>query len=225
MDWLTLLYTKPHLPLPALCLVSEEFRTGKTTFLKLLSAIFETNAAIIGNNDLTGQFNSYFMTKLLIMIDESFIDMDKQAVKEFIKSLVTAERVKMEAKGVDAVFIDYFGKIIMTSNNERNFMSIDEGQDRFAVIKVPTIAAELYDPLLMEKMIAEVPGLLHTLSTRKIHHELGTETNKEGGRLYFAPHIYATDALRAVQERSKPIVQIMIEEFLDTMFKVSKPKR
>ncbi|MCF8372830.1 MAG: DUF3854 domain-containing protein, partial [Bacteroidales bacterium] len=76
LDYLTILYQHPHHLLPIICLVSKEQGTGKTTFLKWLKAIYKSNATILGNSEFNLDFNTHYINKLLIMIDESFIELD-----------------------------------------------------------------------------------------------------------------------------------------------------
>jgi hypothetical protein len=45
----------------------------------------------------------------------------------------------MEAKGKDREEVEFFGKFILCSNNEDNFIQIDEEETRFWIIKVKSI--------------------------------------------------------------------------------------
>ena len=74
IDYLQLLYLQPKQKLPILLLLSKERNTGKSTFLKFLKAIFSANATFNTNEDFKSQFNSDWANKLLIMIDEAFLD-------------------------------------------------------------------------------------------------------------------------------------------------------
>ncbi|TYB74255.1 helicase, partial [Bizionia myxarmorum] len=51
LDYLTILWKHPTQILPILCLVSEERKTGKTTFLNWLKLIFQGNMTINKNED------------------------------------------------------------------------------------------------------------------------------------------------------------------------------
>ncbi|MCG9879523.1 MAG: hypothetical protein MH472_02895, partial [Bacteroidia bacterium] len=74
LDYLYLLYSKPAEHLPILALVSQEKCTGKSTFLDLLELIFQGNYAKIGSQDLKDNFNSDYINKLCIAIDEALLD-------------------------------------------------------------------------------------------------------------------------------------------------------
>ena len=52
------LYTEPTQMLPILLLVSNERRTGKTTFLRFLKMMFGKNATFNTNEDFRSQFNA-----------------------------------------------------------------------------------------------------------------------------------------------------------------------
>src|SRR5262249_10147970 len=129
LDYLQLLYQRPTQVLPILCLVSKENQTGKSTFAKWLKQIFENNMAIVGNADLSNDFNGFWSTKLIVCCDEAFIE--KKIIVERIKSLSTADRITMNQKGRDQVEIEFFGKFIMLTNNEDNFIYATEDDVRF----------------------------------------------------------------------------------------------
>jgi Family of unknown function (DUF5906)/Domain of unknown function (DUF3854) len=101
LDYLTLLYKNPLQMLPVVCLVSKEQGTGKSTFLKWLKEIYKTNAVILGNNEFKLEFNAHYITKFLIMIDETYIEFEKKAVKERIKRMTTSGRELIQFKGSD----------------------------------------------------------------------------------------------------------------------------
>ena len=55
----------------------------------------------------------------------------------------------MQPKGIDTTEIDYFGKLIMCSNNENNFIPLEESDIRFFIIKVKKFEQE--DPDFLDK--------------------------------------------------------------------------
>ena len=164
LDYLQLLYLKPIQILPILCLVSKERATGKSSFLKWLKGIFEANMTYLTNESFSSQFNAHWANKLLICIDEVLFN--KEELTERIKYLSTTNVNKMEAKGKDKREVEFFGKFILCSNNEDNFIKIDESEIRFWVVKVPRIERE--DTDLLAKMKLEIPAFLHFLSGRKL---------------------------------------------------------
>lgn len=196
IDYVQLLYQKPEEKLPILCLVSKENNTGKSTFGKWLKQLFSANCAVVGNQDLAGDFNSHWATKLLVICDETKID--KQAVMEKVKSLSTADKIMMNAKGKEHVEIDCFIKFIFITNNEENFINISEEDIRYWIIKVPTIKEE--NPSLLDDMIEEIPAFLSFLNRRKLKTE-------KLNRMWMHPSLLKTEALKRVVEHSRPTLE------------------
>ena len=209
LDYLTILYQLPTENLPVLCLVSRENETGKSTFLQLLGRIFGNNVIILGNEDFSGKFNRHYASKLVIGVDESFIE--RTLIKEKIKRLSTDNKINLEAKGKDIVTIDFIGKFILCSNREDNFISMDREDRRFAVFKIPTIPKEDRDPAFLQKMQGEIPAFLHYLSVRKIRHPRRT-------RLWFEQKDYETDALKNVIRTTRSKIQQEMIRWFDEMF-------
>lgn len=196
LDYLQLLYTKPTQVLPILCLVSKERSTGKSTFLKWLKEIFDNNLTYLTNDSFSSQFNSDWANKLLICIDEVLFN--KEELTERIKYLSTTNINKLEAKGKDKREVEFFGKFILCSNNEYNFIKIDSNETRFWVIKVPTIEKEHTDYL--KKLTSEIPSFLYFLK----HRQLST---KHVTRMWFAPHQIKTLALKRLVQHNRNRVE------------------
>jgi hypothetical protein len=209
IDYIQLLYQQPTQILPILCLVSSERNTGKTTMAKFLKLLFSSNAVMVGNKDFENDFNALWATKLAVMCDEAFID--KKVVIERIKSLSTADRISMNAKGKDQVEVDFFAKFILLSNNEDNFIYTDDQEVRFWVRKVPVIPETSLDVDLLAVMREEIPAFLWMMSRRK----MATECLH---RAWFDPKLLATDALRKVIEYSKPTVVKEVHEYMRDLF-------
>lgn len=184
LDYLTLLWQKPTQILPILCLVSEERSTGKTTFLNWLKLIFQANMTFNKNADFRSQFNADWSEHLIIGVDEVLLD--KKEDSERIKNLSTAKTYKTEKKGIDKVETPFFGKFILCSNNETNFMLVDEFEIRYWVRKITPIG-EL-DPDFMEKLEEEVNAFANLIAKRKIK-------NPNKSRMWFTPKQLHTEAL------------------------------
>ncbi len=165
LDYLQLLYTKPIQILPILCLVSRERSTGKSTFLKWLRQIFENNLTYLTNDSFSSQFNADWANKLLICIDEVLFN--KEELTERIKYLSTTNYNKLEKKGVDKREVEFFGKFILCSNNEENFIKIDHHETRFWVLKVPSVKKEHTG--FLETLEKEIPAFLYFLQNRKLN--------------------------------------------------------
>ncbi len=209
MDYLQVLLQRPAEKLPIICLVSRDNNTGKSTFGKFLRMLFTRNVAIVGNQDLAGDFNAHWASKLVVVCDETKID--KQHVIEKVKNLSTADKIMMNAKGKDHVEIDCFIKFIFITNNEDSFINITEDDIRYWVLKVPVLRNEVTN--MLDLMQEEIPAFLNFMSTRKI-------LTEQLNRMWFHPHLLKTEALRKVIINSQPTIikelrQRMKEMFLD----------
>lgn len=207
LDYVQLLYQRPTKKLPILCLVSKENNTGKSTFGKLMKLILGSNCAIVGNQDLAGDFNKHWATKCLVICDEAKID--KQIVIEKVKSLSTADKITMNSKGRDQVELDCFIKFMFITNNEDNFIYASEDDIRYWVIKVQIIKKE--NPSIIDDMISEIPAFLSFLNQRKL-------VTEELNRMWFHPQLLKTDALKRVIEYSKPTIVKELKHHLKEMF-------
>ena len=207
LDYLQLLYQQPTQKLPILCLVSKENATGKSTFAKWLQRLFSQNVTIIGNAEISNDFNAHLGSKLVVAIDESFIE--KKTIIEKIKNLATADSMPMNRKGKDIVEIDFFGKIILLSNNVDNFISATDEDIRYWVREIQKPQKESTN--LLDQMQEEIPAFLDFLDKRKMHTE-----NKS--RAWFQPKLIRTEALKKVIEASKPGIIRQFEYNLKSMF-------
>lgn len=211
LDYIQLLYQKPTQILPILCLVSRENQTGKTTFGKWLKLLFTHNVAIVGNAELSSDFNAFWASKLLIICDEAKID--KQVVVEKVKSLSTTDKITMNSKGRDQVELEFFGKFIFITNNEENFIYASEDDVRYWIRKVPKIATEKFDNDMLLKMQEEIPAFLTFINKRKI-------ATPQSKRAWIDPALTETEALKKVIAFSynacrKEITSYIREAFLD----------
>jgi len=210
IDYLTILFQKPTQILPILCLVSEERNTGKTTFLNWLKLIFEENKTNITNDDLRSKFNGDWSGKLLIGVDEVLLN-DRKDI-ERLKNLGTAVETKTESKGKDKYDSDFFGKFILCSNNETDFINIDDKEIRFWIRKIPSLK-EL-KPDLMSELKVELEYFVSYLARRDINTE-------KKSRMWFTSKQLYTEALAKVVRGSKAnmekelavLIQEKMEEF------------
>jgi hypothetical protein len=210
IDYLTLLWQKPTQILPILCLVSEEKQTGKTTFLNLLKVIFEFNMTINTNEDFRSRFNSDWTGKLIIAIDEVLLD--KKEDSERIKNLSTAKYYKAESKGKDKVEVEYFGKFILCSNNETNFVKTDATEIRYWVRKISTLGKSI-NPDFLEALTKEVPSFSYFLNTREV-------VTKKTTRMWFTKEQIHTEALDVLIRGNKTSIEKELEVMLKDEFAI-----
>lgn len=207
IDYLTILWQYPTQILPILCLVSEERNTGKTTFLNLLKLIFENNMTINKNEDFRSRFNEDWASKLIIAIDEVLLERKEDS--ERIKNLSTANYYKSESKGIDKKEIEFFGKFILCSNNEENFIKTDNKEIRYWVRKIKPL--EKMNPFLLNAMEKEVPHFIWFLSNRKVQ-------TKNQTRMWFTKEQIHTEALDKLIGGCRTYTEIEIEEFIIEQF-------
>ncbi|MCX6243069.1 MAG: DUF5906 domain-containing protein [Bacteroidetes bacterium] len=209
LDYLKILYENPTQNLPVICLVSKIQETGKSTYMKWLCSIFGRNAIILGNEEFSTNFNSLYASKLIVCIDESFID--KTIIKEKIKRLTTTDSINMEAKGRDTIRMDFFGKLILSSNTEDNFIKMDEDDNRFFVVKVPELTPGDFIPELMTHLENEIPAFLYMLKTRQMVYP-------KKSRLWFDPKVYETEALTRIRIHTRSIIQKELLRWFEDIF-------
>ena len=87
-------------------------------------------------DDLVGKFNSMACMRMFINANEcgSFGGAYKQAGK--FKTLVTTNTRRLEHKGVDAIEVKDFSKILMTTNND-NPVRVEPSDRRFVILEIP----------------------------------------------------------------------------------------
>lgn len=192
MIYMKVLYEMPTQILPIVVLVSTERHTGKTTFLNLLDIIFGDNFVLIKPEDLHNSFNHIYATKNIIGIDETVIE--KTSIVEKLKAISTQKTMTVNQKHVSQYSIPFFGKIVMATNKEDEFMKIDDEEIRFWVRKVNSIQHLITD--IEDRMKAEVPHFLHYLQQLP-----AVDLSKS--RMVFTNDQIATDKLQEVKDESR----------------------
>lgn len=211
-DYLQLLYLKPTQSLPIILLESVERNTGKSHFGYFIQKIFQFNSIALGNSDFNSQFNSVWIDKLTIVVDET--SLEEKAVMESIKRLSTEKgKVLSNSKGKDKVDIEFIGKFVFISNDEGKALPIQRGEKRFAVFKVPTFASKGIEdnPDILDDLQAEIPAFLHHLKDRQLVHP-----NKS--RMYFDTEVYFTDQLNLYFEGNTSYIGNAIKELIKDTF-------
>lgn len=209
LDYVQLMYQQPTQILPILCLVSKENMTGKSTFAYWLKEIFAANMAIVGNAEMNDSFNGAWATKMIVACDEAFIE--KKTTVERIKMLSTARKITLRMMQKDGEEIDFFGKFILISNNEENFIYATKDDIRYWVRKVPQIPKTELDPNLMEDLVDEIPAFINFLNNRQM-------TTANNSRMWFKDEDLVTDALQKVRQHSRPGAEKMIRSRIESMF-------
>jgi hypothetical protein len=165
--------------------------------------------AILNNELFKMSFNSHYITKFIISIDEGFLDIDKKAEKERLKQLVSADTMYLQNKGIDVKPFAYYGKLIICSNDADTVMKMEDGEDRWFVIKVPV--PKVKDPHLEKKLFEEIPAWLHFLSNREVYHP-------DKDRFYFEKAHIITDQYRTIVRETKTRNEKIVEDFIVERF-------
>jgi hypothetical protein len=214
LDYFQLLYIKPTQNLPIILIESEEKNTGKSTFGFFVEKIFQFNAVAVGNKDFESDFNSVWIDKLIVVVDET--SLEKTSVMQTIKRLSTEKgQVLSNAKGKDKVSVDFIGKFIFISNDEGRALPIERGEKRFAVFKAQTFSNRGIedDPNILGKLESQIPAFLHFLKNRKLHYP-------EKTRMYFDTEVYFTDQLNLYFKGSASYVARSLKELLKDTFQM-----
>jgi hypothetical protein len=212
LDYLQLLYKDPYQRLPILLLESQERNTGKSTFANVVYKMFQDNAIKIGNNDLQSDFNSVWVKRLAIIVDET--SLEKKGITQMLKRFSTETgKVTVNEKNKAQTEVDFFGKFLFISNEEGKALFIERGETRWAVFKVPTFKEKgiKEDPLIEEKISNEIPSFLHYLSQRTLKY-------KRESRMYFDPVVYQTAQLQlyynnAISKVAQYIKKLVVDTF------------
>jgi hypothetical protein len=154
---------------------------------------------ILDSERISSKFNGSWAGKLIIGVDESFIDTDKPTVVNRLKMIATNSSIPIEKKGKEAGEVPNFAKLIMCSNDETNFLKIEIEDTRYWIIRVKGIDPDKRDPHMAERMEAEIPAFLHYLKHRTLFYA-------ERTRLWFDSEDYATEALKKIQERTGNVI-------------------
>ena len=207
LDYIKILLLYPTQILPILCLVSKERSTGKTTFIKWMKEVFGLNMTYIKGDSFGSQFNSDWASMLLVAIDEVFFD--KKEITERLKYLSTTNKDKIEAKGKDREEAEFFAKFILCSNNEDNFIQINENEIRFWIRKINPIKQENIE--FLKNLITEIPQFLKFLKDRKFSTQKFT-------RMWFTPAQIRTKALQKLVFKNANKLELKIIELLYEFF-------
>jgi len=207
LTFLKVLYLHPDRPLPILCLVSKERQTGKTTFLNWMQMIFGDNFIQINPEDLSSQFNSSYASKNIIALDETVIE--KSHAVEKLKSIATAKSLSVNQKFVANYALPFYGKVILCTNKEKDFMRIDEEEIRFWVRKVKTI--ESINTKIEYQLKDEIPYFLKYLADLPA-------VDFSRSRMVFTAEQLKNEQLKSIQEESWSGVRKELFMYFEDLF-------
>jgi hypothetical protein len=190
--YMQLLYCYPHRSTVILVLVSSKQKTGKTTFVNWINMVFGSNTAVISSLDFQSAFNGHYATKNIVMIEETLFD--KKITIERLKALATSKMLSINRKNIDQFNLEFFGKIILTSNYEDKFASVNPEETRFFVRKLGD--PQFKNTSIENNLLSEVPAFLYYLKSLP---ELSDSIDRSG----FTAEELRNEFLDAVKEESK----------------------
>jgi hypothetical protein len=157
--YMQILYCYPRWATVILAIVSKIQKTGKTTFINWICMLFGSNAAVISSSDFGSIFNGHYATKNLVVIEETLFD--KKLTIEKLKALATQKQLSVNRKNIDQFNLEFFGKIILTSNFEDKFAQVNPEETRFFVRKVGI--PEFTNLTIEKNLLEEIPAFLYYL--------------------------------------------------------------
>lgn len=208
LKYMKILYEFPRQILPVLSLVSTERETGKTTFLNWIQMLFGENSTLINPSDLMSSFNDAYATKNIVMIDETVIE--KQHVVEKLKSLATAKTISVSQKFVQHYSVPFFGKIIVCTNKETDFMRIDDEEIRFWIRKINPIKGDK-NTNIENDLFNEIPKFLKYLEQMQ-------EIDFSRSRMVFTQEEINTESLLVIKKESQNGLRKEIEMYVEDFF-------
>jgi hypothetical protein len=207
LKYMKLLFEFPKQIMPILVLVSTERETGKTTFLNWIQMIFGQSSVMVSPTEITRDFNSLYANKNIIMIDEAVAE--KGATVEKLKSIATAKTISVNQKFVSEYSIPFYGKIILCTNKETDFMKIDDDEIRFWIRKIKPI--EEKNTQIETQLFNEIPAFLDFLLNL-------SPIDFSKSRMVFTKDEIATDSLNSVKEESRSGLYKELEILIDDHF-------
>jgi len=208
MQYLQCLYMYPKQALPILVLVSEERQTGKSTFIDWLTVLFGENMVVANPKDIGSDFNSSYADKNIIGIEESRFDSVQTTEK--LKNLATQKKILVNPKHQQPYSLPFFGKLIITSNDENKFSKVDDKEIRYWVRKVPSLVGKANHNIL-DDMVREIPNFLHELLALP-------DLDFSKSRMLFSADQIQTEALDVVKQESKSQLYKEIYDLFEDIF-------
>lgn len=193
-DYITVLYKKPYFKLPVICLTSKVQGSGKSTFVYLMKLIFKQNMSIISSVEFVSEFNSSWISSLVVAIEETLFE--KKEAYEKLKDLVTRKQINRNEKNKSANEIPCMLHFIINTNHEDEFIKIDENDRRLWVRKILSKPEKIKN--FQQKIEEEIPFFIDFIINRDIKYQY------QGDELYFAESDFMTEAKQSLIKNSVP---------------------
>ncbi len=213
LDWIQLMITKPKQRKRAIVLVGPP-ETGKDTFMEFLISLVGSNGILLNGEEIESPFNTGWIGKHLVCLNEVNYDLADKKTKERIKNLLTSEKITVEGKGENQYQIENHTNIIMATNNMYDFMKIDSKENRFHVLEMVQLNTEDRDPDFKSKIDKEMmPFANWIVNERQLW-----RTEKDG-RFWHTNEECFTEAGRRVVENTRSNLYSELESLFVDKFK------
>ena len=203
----------------AVLVLSTQQGVGKSLYGRLLAEIIgKGNTAVVSNRALRDNFNSHYVTSLLVLADEVGMERNSSDVLAEIKAAITDDRIHCSTPYAARTTIVNRMSWYMTSNKRRPF-SIEQGDRRFTVL-LPGKASKEYRKMLRACFDAktsqhapdfykELQGFAHSLKQVAVDWDLISHpyTNEIKTELQVAS-MGSADAFVEVLKRRGPVDMI-----------------
>lgn len=209
LQYFQLLYLYPKQILPILVLVSKERETGKSTFINYLDILFGANMVVINPQDIARDFNDSYGLKNVIAIEESRFD--SVQVLEKLKNIATQSKILINPKGIQPYSVSFYGKLIITSNDENKFSKVDREEIRYWIRKIPKMDKSKKNTAILNDLRDEIPYFLNYLQSLP-----APDFSKS--RMVFTAEEINTEALEITKESSVTDLYLTLNEHFKDMF-------
>ncbi len=211
LDWIQLQLTEPKQKLHCLILGSKGRETGKDTFVEWMTMLLGNHNVYFADIDnFLKPFNSAYADKCLIALNEVKFSSINDGSMEKIKNYITQATVLIDEKFQTPVTVDYYGKMIMLTNNVHDFMKLDDEENRFWIRTMPELNKKKdFDPYFKDKLLKEIPHFLHMILNREL------DCKEKDGRFWLPETITHTSERERLVENSKSSLYLEIRDLLE----------
>ena len=155
---------------------------GKGAFADTFGQLFGKHYThLIDSERLTGRFNSFLESNIVVFADEVLWPGDRKAAN-ILKGLVSESKIVVEQKGVDSITIENMNRVIIASN-ESWIVPAGPQSRRWLVLNVSPAMAKnraYFDKLFEELENGGRGALLHMLMNRQITSDLRLAPTTKG---------------------------------------------
>jgi hypothetical protein len=214
LDWIQILLTNPKQKLRALTLLGPS-ETGKDTFMEWLIGIVgvNRNGILLNGEEIESNFNSGWIGKHVVCLNEVSYDLADKKTKERIKNLLTADRITVEGKGENQYQIENYNKLVMATNNIYDFMKIDNTENRFWLRMMASLKESDKIDNFVQKLKEEAPYFINWIvNERQLYRKKGS------GRFWHTNEEVQTRALTDVVENTKTSLYSELLQLIEDKF-------